>query len=481
MRTFIKQHLIYFECLTYGLFSGVIMMLLTRGGVTLSPDSINYMSIAKIINTGKLTDAFVATWPPFFPMLIALINSFGFVAEESARIISVIMYLALVIAIFLLAKTTAGRLVAHFTSISMLFFAPLLFVYSFSWSETVFITLSAISLLFLDKFFKSADTRKSYIHLIWGGMFIGLALLTRYVGAALFVSGLLVVLLKGEIKWPTQKIKALILYSIIVCAPVILYLIACQHYQGQLPGYGHPTMPSFWYNFGSFISVVYHDLLTFDLRFANPNIFPYMVSWKPNIPIHILGKVCALLFLFLFVCYFVLKLFKVTIKNQLILLIYISCYSLFFIFLTSFLVPLSMETRFCSPIYPFIIIFVFFIVVGASTGVNNRKIKSLFRVISILAVLFFWFIQAGSSVNVFKRMQPGKMTRIEQQDITGDGVFDISDIMFLTNYLYRGGPQPSPLQNANVNCDETVNIADVVYLVNYVYRNGLSPCSSKDH
>jgi hypothetical protein len=69
------------------------------------------------------------------------------------------------------------------------------------------------------------------------------------------------------------------------------------------------------------------------------------------------------------------------------------------------------------------------------------------------------------------------MTKIEQKDITGDGVFDVSDIMFLTNYLYRGGPQPSPLQNANVNCDETVNIGDVVSLVNYVYKAGSPPCN----
>jgi len=481
MKTFIKQHQTYFECLSYGLVSGVIMMLLTRGGVTLSPDSINYMSIAKIINTGKITDALVATWPPFFPMLIAFTNSFGFAAEESARIISVIMYIALVITIFLLAKATAGRLVAHLTSISMLLFAPLLFVYSFSWSETVFITLCAVSVLFLNKFFKSTDTHKSYVHLIWGGVFTGLALLTRYVGVALFISGLLVVLLKGGIRWPTQKIKVLILYSIIACAPVILYVIACQYFKGQLPGYGHPTLPSFWYNFGSFINVVYHDLLTFDLRFANPRIFPYVVRWKPNIPIDILGKVCALLFILLFISYFVLKSFRAMIKDQIPILVFIGCYSLFFAFIISVFIPLSMETRFCSPIYPFLLIFGFSIIVGVFTSIGNRKIKSLFQVIAIVVVLSFWFIQAGSSVNVFQRMVQTETPTMKQADITDDGVFDISDILFLLNYLFKNGPAPKPLQNANVNCDDTINIGDVVYLVNYVYRNGPPPCNYRGY
>jgi 4-amino-4-deoxy-L-arabinose transferase-like glycosyltransferase len=481
MKTFIKCRLTYFECIIYGLVSGVIMMLLTRGGVTLSPDSINYMSIAKIINTGKITDGLVATWPPFFPMLIALINPFGFAAEESARIISVIMYIILVITIFLLAKATAGRLVAHLTSISMLFFAPILFVYSFSWSETVFITLCAVSVLFLNKFLKSTDIQKSYVYLIWGGVFTGLALLTRYVGVALFISGLLFILIKGGIRWPAGKIKSLILYSIIACAPVLLYLAACQYFKGQLPGYGGPTLPSFWYNLGSFIKVAFHDLLTFDLRFANPSIFPYVVNWKPNIPIDIIGKVCASLFILLFICYFILKSFKATIKDQIAILFFIGCYSLFFVFITSVFIPLSMETRFCSPIYPFLLIFGFFIIVGVFTGTGNRKIKSLFQVITIVVVLSFWFIQAGSSVNVFQRMVQTETSTMMQADITDDGVFDISDILFLLNYLFKNGPAPKPLQNANVNCDDTINIGDVVYLVNYVYKNGPPPCNYRGH
>jgi hypothetical protein len=70
---------------------------------------------------------------------------------------------------------------------------------------------------------------------------------------------------------------------------------------------------------------------------------------------------------------------------------------------------------------------------------------------------------------------------MKQADITDDGVFDISDILFLLNYLFKNGPAPKPLQNANVNCDDTINIGDVVYLVNYVYRNGPPPCNYRGY
>ncbi len=59
MRTFIRQHLTYFEGIGYGLLAGGVIGFLIKKGIALSPDSINYLSIAKIINVGKLSQAFV--------------------------------------------------------------------------------------------------------------------------------------------------------------------------------------------------------------------------------------------------------------------------------------------------------------------------------------------------------------------------------------------------------------------------------------
>jgi len=476
MKTFIKQHQTYFECLIYGLLSGSVIGFLIKKGIALSPDSINYLSIAKIINVGKLSEAFVTIWPPFFPMLIALINSFGFEGEKSAQIISVISYSTLVLIMFLLANATAGKLVAHFTSFSMLFFAPLLFVYNYLWSETVFITLSSISLLFLDRFLKSTNTRKSYVHLIWGGVFTGLAFLTRYAGVALFLAGLTIVGFKDGMKIYTRKIKFLLLFCLIACTPITLYLVGCLYYGGKsIPSSDH-VITSLWQNFGLFFTTIYHDFFTFALNFPG-----YMITWHPNAPIQILGKIAGSIFIILGLLYITTQLFKKTTENQTVLFIYISCYSLFIIVISTVRYRTLVESRLCSPIYPFIIVLIFLGVTAICRNFAHRKTKLLFWIPSILAVLLFWFIQSGSSVNVFKRKQPEKMTKIEQKDITGDGVFDVSDIMVLTHYLYRNGPQPSPLQNANVNCDDTINIADVVYLVNYVYKNGPPPCNYRGH
>jgi hypothetical protein len=60
-------------------------------------------------------------------------------------------------------------------------------------------------------------------------------------------------------------------------------------------------------------------------------------------------------------------------------------------------------------------------------------------------------------------------------DANGDGVIDGADVVYLLNYLYRGGDPPDPLGAGDANCDAIVDGSDVVYLLNYLYRGGDPP------
>jgi hypothetical protein len=60
-------------------------------------------------------------------------------------------------------------------------------------------------------------------------------------------------------------------------------------------------------------------------------------------------------------------------------------------------------------------------------------------------------------------------------DVTGDGAINIGDVVFLINFLYRGGPPPQPLSSGDINTDCEVNVGDVVYLINYLFRGGPRP------
>ncbi len=53
----------------------------------------------------------------------------------------------------------------------------------------------------------------------------------------------------------------------------------------------------------------------------------------------------------------------------------------------------------------------------------------------------------------------------------GDGV-NVSDLTYLVNYLFKDGPVPQCLEEADVNGNVTVNVADLTYLVNFLFKAG---------
>ncbi len=60
-------------------------------------------------------------------------------------------------------------------------------------------------------------------------------------------------------------------------------------------------------------------------------------------------------------------------------------------------------------------------------------------------------------------------------DANGDGVINVTDVVYLINYLFIHGPAPDPIQAGDVNCDGVVNVTDVVYLINYLFISGPPP------
>ncbi|MBU0984771.1 MAG: hypothetical protein KKA42_12920, partial [candidate division Zixibacteria bacterium] len=61
-------------------------------------------------------------------------------------------------------------------------------------------------------------------------------------------------------------------------------------------------------------------------------------------------------------------------------------------------------------------------------------------------------------------------------DCSGDDVVDMNDIMCMENFYFFFGAAPVPLISGDANCDGYVNIADIVYISDYLYRGGPAPC-----
>ena len=62
-------------------------------------------------------------------------------------------------------------------------------------------------------------------------------------------------------------------------------------------------------------------------------------------------------------------------------------------------------------------------------------------------------------------------------DPNHDGIINVSDVVYLINYLFGEGPQPDPYESGDATGDGKVNVLDIIYLINYLFLGGPPPCS----
>lgn len=65
-------------------------------------------------------------------------------------------------------------------------------------------------------------------------------------------------------------------------------------------------------------------------------------------------------------------------------------------------------------------------------------------------------------------------------DANGDAAIDISDAVFLIQFIFAGGPPPGDCRgytygNGDANGDAAVDISDAVYLIQYIFAGGPAP------
>jgi hypothetical protein len=60
-------------------------------------------------------------------------------------------------------------------------------------------------------------------------------------------------------------------------------------------------------------------------------------------------------------------------------------------------------------------------------------------------------------------------------DANGDGTVNVSDAVWIINYVFIGGAAPIPLACGDANSDCTVNVSDAVWIINYVFIGGAQP------
>jgi hypothetical protein len=62
-------------------------------------------------------------------------------------------------------------------------------------------------------------------------------------------------------------------------------------------------------------------------------------------------------------------------------------------------------------------------------------------------------------------------------DYNGDGLVNIGDALYLTEFIYKDGETPvGGAGRADANCDTNIDISDVIYMIKFLLAEGGEPC-----
>jgi len=101
---------------------------------------------------------------------------------------------------------------------------------------------------------------------------------------------------------------------------------------------------------------------------------------------------------------------------------------------------------------------------GSSINVDTTSVPKVLQVVS-------QFLTYAPAV------VPGTIgsTSSVRGDVNDDGELDISDLIYLVDYMFTQGPPPVNPISGDVNGDGATDISDLVYLVDYMFNDGPPP------
>ena len=212
-------------------------------GVGLTPDSVNYISVARSLLAGngfiQFDGDIYHQWPPLYPLLLAAASLGIFDPLMIAGPLNAALFGLLLFIVGMYLRTRlASRLLLLWCCLALALALPLLDVAYFAWSEMSFILLVMLALMQVERLLRTGDNSA----LIWAGAFTALACVTRYSGVALVAA--IVPLLAFQRTIPlTEKARRIIIYGVIALTPLALWMLRNYLLVGAPTGYRNYLAP----------------------------------------------------------------------------------------------------------------------------------------------------------------------------------------------------------------------------------------------
>jgi len=205
------------------------LLLSTRWGIGLSPDSALYIGAARNLLSGnglsvssyaeKFTP--LTQYPPLFSSVLAGIGLFGVEPAHGVRWLHVLLLAGNIFLVGLMVRTySRSRWVSVLASFLMMTSVAGVKIHSMAWSEPLFIFLELLALFLLAQHFE----HQRVLFLVVSAVTAALAFLTRYAGVALVATGALAILLLSKEKWKKRSTDT-VLFCLISAVPTALWMI----------------------------------------------------------------------------------------------------------------------------------------------------------------------------------------------------------------------------------------------------------------
>jgi hypothetical protein len=235
----------------------IIYLFTTYSGIGVSPDSIMYTSTARNLHAQGLMHTFrgpLVDFPVFYPLFLALVTLItGADPIAAGPILNGLLFAAL---IWMCGWIMAGfqfssRLYKWLLLLALVVSPPLLQVYVYLWSETLFILFILIFIIA----FKRYQLNHHIKRLLIAALIAAIACITRYAAVTIIGTGALLLLLDRELLI-RQKIKHLLIFSTAAVSLLIANLLRNALITGTVTGPREPSVTPFSKNLLYFGSVV---------------------------------------------------------------------------------------------------------------------------------------------------------------------------------------------------------------------------------
>ncbi|MCJ8209858.1 hypothetical protein MUY27_09065 [Mucilaginibacter sp. RS28] len=254
-----SRYLQHIDTLLFAIAAMVAVWLFTKyNGIGVSPDSVMYTSTARNIhNSGRFytfTGRPIVDFPIFYPTFLAICYWLsGKDPIIAGAAIDMLLFAGVTfMAGWITQRFAPGKWLYKWVILAAIILNPaFLQVYSYLWSETLFIFQAMVFILAFGQYLKQRNTQ----WLIIAALVAAIGCITRYAAVTLIGAGGLILLLEPGVKFK-DKWKPILTFGLIAISLLVANLVRNHLVTGQLTGPREASITGFNQNMALFGTVV---------------------------------------------------------------------------------------------------------------------------------------------------------------------------------------------------------------------------------